>query len=63
MVSGIQEKFKTLDPIHPPASNMTHVAPTLSNQLDRSWADRLLPALNVLIADFEMLRFNVRSAM
>ena len=41
---------------------MTSVSPTLSNQLDKSWADRLLPALNALIADFEMLRFNVRSA-
>lgn len=41
---------------------MTSVAPTLSNQLDKSWVDRLLPALNALIADFEMLRFNVRSA-
>jgi starvation-inducible DNA-binding protein len=41
---------------------MTSVAPTLPNQLDRSWADRLIPALNALISDFEMLRFNVRSA-
>jgi len=41
---------------------MTVVSPTLSNQLDKSWVDRLLPALNALIADFEMVRFNVRSA-
>lgn len=42
---------------------MTSVNPTLSNQLDRSWADRLVPQLNRLLADFEMLRFNTRSAI
>ena len=42
---------------------MTSVNPTLSNQLDRSWADRLVPQLNRLMADFEMLRFNTRSAI
>ena len=41
---------------------MTTMSPTLSNQLDRSWADRLVPKLNRLLADFEMLRFNARSA-
>lgn len=42
---------------------MTSINPTLSSQLDRSWADRLIPQLNGLLADFEMLRFNIRSAM
>ena len=42
---------------------MTTMNPTLSNQLDRSWADRLVPSLNRLLADFEMLRFNARSAL
>lgn len=42
---------------------MTSMNPTLSNQLDRSWADRLVPPLNRLLADFEMLRFNTRSAL
>ena len=41
---------------------MTTMNPTLSNQLDRSWADRLVPKINRLLADFEMLRFNARSA-
>ena len=44
-------------------SAMTTMNPTLSNQLDRSWADRLVPSLNRLLADFEMLRFNARSAL
>lgn len=39
------------------------MTPTLTNQLDRSWADRLTPALNRLIADFDVLRFNVRSCL
>ena len=38
------------------------MSPTLSNQLDRSWAERLVPKINRLLADFEMLRFNARSA-
>jgi len=42
---------------------MTSPAPTLPNQLDRIWADRLIPALNALISDFEMFRINVRSAI
>lgn len=41
---------------------MTTMSPTLSNQLDRSWADRLVPKMNRLLADFEMMRFNARSA-
>lgn len=41
---------------------MTSMSPTLSNQLDRSWAERLVPKINRLLADFEMLRFNARSA-
>ena len=41
---------------------MTTMSPTLSNQLDRSWADRLVPKINRLMADFETLRFNARSA-
>jgi|GEM_PF-878660 starvation-inducible DNA-binding protein len=43
--------------------SMTTPAPTLSNQLDRTWADRLVPLLNALIADFEVMKFNVRGAM
>ena len=42
---------------------MTGTTPTLSNQLDRSWADVLTPGLGRLLADFEVLRFNVRGAM
>lgn len=49
------------DSLSPPA--MTTMNPTLSNQLDRSWADRLVPSLNRLLADFEMLRFNARGAL
>jgi len=42
---------------------MTGATPTLSNQLDRSWAEVLTPGLHRLVADFEVLRFNVRGAM
>ena len=42
---------------------MTSINPTLSNQLDRTWADRLVPAISNLIADFEVLRFNVRGTL
>lgn len=42
---------------------MTSMSPTLSNQIDKSWADRLVPNLNLLLADFEMMRFNVRAVM
>lgn len=42
---------------------MTTLTPTLSNQLDRSWAERLIPELNNLIADFEVLRFNIRGTI
>ena len=44
-------------------TTMTSMSPTLSNQIDKSWADRLVPSLNVLLADFEMMRFNVRAVM
>lgn len=42
---------------------MTTMSPTLSNQIDRTWAAKLIPSLNQLLSDFEVLRFNVRAVM
>lgn len=42
---------------------MTSAPTTLPNQIDQMWADRLTPALNALLADFEVFRFNLRGAL
>ena len=46
-----------------PAQTMTSAPSTLSSQLDKTWADQLVPLLNVLLSDFEIFRFNLRSAL
>ena len=46
-----------------PTSPMTTVSHTLSSQLDKTWADQLVPMLNVLLSDFEVFRFNLRGAL
>lgn len=46
-----------------PTPHMTTVSHTLSSQLDRTWADQLVPLLNVLLSDFEVFRFNLRGAL
>ena len=59
----IRLKLSIASRVHFNPCAMTTMNPTLSNQIDRSWADRLVPQLNQLLADFEMLRFNTRSAI
>jgi len=63
--SPLLPHFHRASPIHHlmPAPTMTSAPSTLSSHLDKTWADQLVPMLNVLLSDFEVFRFNLRGAL